>query len=57
MKNLPFVLWMLGWPADFWHLASKMNDVPDDAAKALGVIFLGTWIFVGVLTYQGEPTP
>jgi hypothetical protein len=51
MKNLVFVLWMLGYPL-ITALDRKWNKQPIElkAATAITVIFV--WIAIGVLLYE-----
>jgi len=56
MKNLPFVLWMIGFPLScninncFLFLKDKKQS--DKAKRLLAVIFFAVWICVGCLMYE-----
>jgi hypothetical protein len=53
MKNIPFVIWMLGWP-----LVDSIDEYlnPKDIAQHLefwvSCIFFTIWVFVGIGLYQ-----
>ena len=51
MRNIAFVVWMLGWP---W-LANAYPLSAEEAGKGgAGAIFLGLWLLVGAMTYEAK---
>lgn len=46
MRNLAFVIWMLGWA---WLLCAYPSAKPD---AGFGAFWIIAWLFVGVLTYE-----
>ena len=56
MRNLPFVLWMLGFPALQWGVRQKPTFSTDSGEElAYAVIFLLIWFVVGYLVYEKRP--
>ncbi len=58
MKNLSFVIWMLGYPLVL-ALGEKWNPIPLDATvsergTAALVVFI-IWFVVGRMLYEGKP--
>lgn len=59
MRNLPFVIWMLGLPLIkcidafvFKYFLEKTYS--DDVEVISAIIFLIIWIFIGILVYEKE---
>lgn len=67
MRNLTFVLWMLGWPAvNFWLLTNLLDyrifvsflNNPGHAGWVLALTSFAiilTWILIGYLIYENPP--
>ena len=58
MKNLPFVLWMLGFPV-LWSMSDYLaflqgKTYPDVVVGIGGAIMLAIWTFVGSKLYEKE---
>lgn len=51
MKNLAFVVWMLGWPLVF-VLTSKITLIQSDLPSGTVSAFVGLWFCVGFLLYE-----
>src|SRR5262245_51843524 len=58
MKHVPFVVWMLGWPALWWLLPMRSSAPAtavresDAATYGRGTFFLVVWLVVGWLVYD-----
>lgn len=57
MKNIPFVIWMLGFPFvqtinDFVYKYLLQETYPDSVEAATALVFLMIWIGVGSLLYE-----
>ena len=50
MRNLPFVIWVLGWPA-IYKFTGGLKNMED-----IGIIFfLIIWFTIGKLLYEKKP--
>lgn len=51
MRNVAFVVWMLGWP---WLLAAYPTDRPlSDPAM---LVFTAIWVGIAIITYERKDT-
>ncbi len=54
MKNISFVLWMLGWPMvlGFSNNSGTHQQYSDLTIATVGLISIAIWIFVGYKLYE-----
>jgi len=57
MKNLPFVIWVLGWPLvrsiELYIERYLLKEEDSKETKVIGaIIFIVVWIWIGSLLYQ-----
>ena len=59
MRNLAFVIWMIGWPAGYsfseylGYLRGKSYSEGVEVLNAL--IFVIIWVAIGILLYENKP--
>lgn len=56
MRNLPFVLWMVGWPLSVtlgrYLVQVHLSDALNGMVAALNVVI---WIAIAALVYERQP--
>ena len=57
MKNIPFVIWMLGWPImrNVGIYSRFLSKVPEtEMTTGLAIMLIAWYMFVGILLYEGK---
>ncbi len=59
MRNLPFVIWMIGFPisnsiGDYVHKYLLENTYSNNVELIAAIICLTIWIWIGICLYEKE---